>query len=249
MRFRGAFANTLAANLDQPQGTPRAYALMAHCFTCGKDSKALRRIGAGLAGHGIAVLRFDFSGVGESQGNFADTNFSSNLDDLIAAAEFLRNEYQAPRLLLGHSLGGAAALAVASRIDEVQAVATIAAPAGTQHLREVLAGKAPEVLNAGDAQVDLAGRTVRIKKQLMDDLDEHRLSDAIRNLNKALLIFHSSADSVVGIEEGHKIYESARHPKSFISLDRADHLLLSNEQDSRFIADILAAWTRRYLEG
>jgi len=247
LEFPGALGDALAARLERSAQQPAAYALFAHCFTCSKDLKAVRRISRSLAVNGIAVLRFDFTGLGESEGDFADTNFSSNLDDLVAAADFLRKEFEAPRLLVGHSLGGAAVLAAAHRVDECRAVATIAAPSSTSHLRDLLRQEAPAVEDQGQAEVELAGRSIRIRKQLLDDLAEHKLTDAISALNRPLVIFHAHTDQVVGIKHARQIFAAAKHPKSFISLDQADHLLLADERDARFVGDVLAAWTSRYL--
>ena len=249
VRFEGAFGDRLAARLELPAGPPRACALFAHCFTCSKDLRALVRISRALASRGIGVLRFDFTGLGESEGDFAGTNFSSNLEDLVAAADFLRREVAAPELLIGHSLGGAAVLAAAHRIPEARAVATLAAPSDTAHLSETLRRQAPELRTESEVEVELAGRGFSIRRQLLDDLDSHNLSEAIGALDRPLLIFHSPVDEIVPVDHARRIYEAARHPKSFIALDRADHLLLAREEDSVFVAEILSAWAGRYLSG
>lgn len=247
IEFASASGHQLAARLERPiDEKPLAYALFAHCFTCGKDLKGPRKISRSLAEQGIAVMRFDFTGIGESEGDFADTNFSSNLLDLLAAAEFMRSEYQAPALLVGHSLGGTAMLAVASRIPECRAVATMGAPAGTQHLAAGLRVHAPELEAKGEQEIVLAGRPFRIQKQLLDDLRETSIDDAIANLRRALIIFHSPVDESVGIDNARLIYEKAKHPKSFVSLDGADHLL-TGAADTEFVACTLAAWARRYV--
>jgi len=245
LQFQGALGDVLAARLERPE-EPVAYALFAHCFTCTKDLKPVTRISRHLAENGIAVLRFDFTGLGESEGDFADTNFSSNLDDLVAAADFLREEFEPVRLLVGHSLGGAAVLAAAHRVPECRAVATIAAPSSTGHLHDRLRKKTPDIQPEEPIGIELAGRTIHIRKQLLDDLQEHKLTDAINSLDRPLMIFHSPIDKEVGIEHARKIYEAAQHPKSFIALDQADHLLLSDERDARFIGEVLAAWAARY---
>jgi putative redox protein len=249
VKFPGAFGDTLVGRLelpDPPGSEPAAYALFAHCFTCSKDLKAAGWISRALVERGIAVFRFDFTGLGESEGDFADTDFSSNLDDLEAAADHLRRERRAPQILIGHSLGGAAVLAAAERIPEARAVATIAAPSDTDHLRETLIRLAPELAERDEAEVTLAGRKFRIKRQLLQDLAEGSLRRAIAELGRALLVFHSPVDEIVGIDHARRIYEAAKHPKSFISLDDADHLL-ADERDARYVGQVLAAWAQRYV--
>ena len=248
LQFPGASGGLLTARLERPAAEPAAYALFAHCFTCSKDYKAVVRISRLLADRGIAVLRFDFTGLGESEGEFSDSNFSTNLGDFVAAADFLRREYDPPQLLIGHSLGGTAALAAAGRIPETQAVVTIAAPCGTHHLKNLLETKAPDLAAAGEAEVDIAGRTIRIKRQLLDDLENHAVAEHIAHLGKPLMVFHSPDDRILPIEHAHRIFEAASHPKSFVSLDGADHLLLRREEDARYVGDVLASWAGRYLE-
>lgn len=249
VRFEGGSGAMLAARLERPAGEPRSWALFAHCFTCSKDLKAVVRISRALVDRGIAVLRFDFTGLGESEGDFAETDFSSNLEDLVAAADHMRRVYRAPRLLVGHSLGGAAVLAVAGRIAEVAAVATLGAPSDTDHLKETLLRQAPELAESDEAEVVLAGRPFRIRRRLLEDLEEHGMREAIGALGVPLLIFHSPVDEVVGIEHAARIYRAARHPKSFVSLDGADHLLLARPEDARFVGEVLASWSGRYLPG
>lgn len=250
VRFPGAFGNQLAARIEWPDaGAPRAFAVFAHCFTCSKDLKAVHRISRSLTERGLAVLRFDFSGLGESEGEFADTNFSSNLEDLRAAVAFLRREHQPPSLLIGHSLGGTAVLAVAGEFPEVRAVATIGSPSDTEHVRAGLVERAPDVA-AGDAEeatIHLAGRPIRIRRQLLDDLGRQTVLAAIAKLGRPLAVFHSPIDDVVDIDHARRIYQTAKHPKSFISLDNADHLLLRNPQDAFYVGAVLAAWAGRYL--
>ena len=249
IRFPGALGGQLAARLDRPPHKPMAYVLFAHCFSCSKDLRAAGWISRALVARGLAVLRFDFTGLGESEGDFADTNFSSNLDDLVAAANYLRCNHEAPRILVGHSLGGAAVLAAADRIPESVAVATIAAPSDTTHLADTILRMAPDLSEQGEAEVRLAGRPFRIKMQLVDDLQDQRLTVAIQNLRRALLVLHSPVDEIVGVDHARRIFEAARHPKSFVSLDGADHLLLQRERDAHYVAEVLAAWAGRYLEG
>ena len=249
LTFPGAFGHQLAARLDTSRSQPpRAIALFAHCFTCSKDLKAVRRISRALVDRGFGVLRFDFTGLGESEGDFADTNFSSNLDDLLAAADHLRQHLAAPQLLIGHSLGGAAALTIAAKIPEVRAVATLGAPSDTHHLRESLVRAAPELEEEDSAEVHLAGRPFRVKKQFLDDLAESRVLDATARLDRALLILHSPVDETVDVDHARRIYQAAKHPKSFVSLDDADHLLLKNPADARYVAEVLSAWAGRYVE-
>jgi alpha/beta superfamily hydrolase len=250
VRFSGALGHDLAARLDQPdEGEPAVYALFAHCFTCSKDLKAVRRISSALVERGLAVLRFDFTGLGESEGEFAATSFASNVADLLAAVDFLRQRGAAPSLLIGHSLGGAAVLMAASQVPEVKAVATLAAPSDTQHLYGQLITAAPELAEVDQAEVVLAGRSFRIGRALVDDLKEQRVLAAVRKLGKPLLILHSPVDDTVGIEHATRLYKAADHPKSFVSLDQADHLLLRDPADARYAADVLAIWSTRYVGG
>ena len=246
--FTNFAGEELSARLDMPQdGQPQAYALFAHCFTCSKDLKAVANISQALTQEGIAVFRFDFTGLGESQGDFADTNFSSNVSDLIAAANFLDEHDQSPQLLIGHSLGGAAVLQAAPHISSSQAVVTIGAPSEPTYVGRLLGPSRDAIHTNGVAEVTLAGRHVTIKKQFLDDLDQAQMHDTIRRLRKALLILHAPLDNVVGIDNARQLFEAALHPKSFISLDGADHLL-SDQTDSRYAGSIIAAWARKYIE-
>jgi uncharacterized OsmC-like protein/alpha-beta hydrolase superfamily lysophospholipase len=246
LSFTGADGQRLAARFEQPRGPRRAVALFAHCFTCTKDIYAASRIAGGLAARGIAVLRFDFTGLGHSEGEFANTNFSSNVDDLVAAADHLREAHEAPKIIIGHSLGGAAVLAAAGRIPEAAAVATIGAPAEPAHVRHLFQEAGPEIEARGEAEVRLAGRPFTIKKQFLEDIEATRLEAAIGGLRKALLVFHAPRDAMVGIENAGRIFAAAKHPKSFVSLDDADHLL-SRREDAAYVAEVLAAWAGRYL--
>lgn len=246
IEFPAARGAVLAARLDLPAGEPFAYALFAHCFTCSKDSLAASRISAALAELGIAVLRFDFTGLGGSGGDFANTDFSSNVEDLLAATEFLRASRRAPKLLIGHSLGGAAVLAAAGRIPEAVAVATINAPADPAHVRHLLGDAVAAIEREGEAEVNLAGRRFRIRREFLDDIARQPIDAAITSMGKALLILHGPGDEIVGIDNASKIFAAARHPKSFVSLDDADHLLTRRE-DAAYVAVVLAAWATRYL--
>ena len=244
--FPGSDGAQLAGRLDQPDNQPRAFALFAHCFTCSKDVTAASRIAQALTQFGIAVLRFDFTGLGGSDGDFANTNFTSNVADLIAAADYLRNDHEAPAVLIGHSLGGAAVLAAAEHIAETRAVATIGAPAGTEHLLHLLAESRHEIELNGEAEICLASRPFRIRRHFLDDIANQPQADRIRRLGAALLVMHSPTDETVGIDNARAIFDAAHHPKSFVSLDGADHLL-TRAADARFAASVLAAWASRYL--
>lgn len=245
IRFDGAFGDELAARIDLPENNVRNYALFAHCFTCSKNLKVVKNLSKTLTKHGIGVFRFDFTGLGESEGDFANTNFSSNIDDLIAAANYMDTHYNAPVILIGHSLGGAAILQSASQIPSSKAVATIAAPSNPEHVKTNFRAKLNEIKEQGIATVTLAGRDFTIKKQFIDDLESTRMDNKIRNLDRALMIFHSPVDNTVSIDNAAHIYKMARHPKSFVSLDNADHLL-TKENDSIYLAEVLAAWADRY---
>lgn len=244
--FDGHSGAKLAARLDIPSGPVRAYALFAHCFTCTKDILAAKRIAAELSRAGIAVLRFDFTGLGASEGEFASTNFSSNVADLKSAVSYLRDNFEAPSILIGHSLGGAAVLAVAGDIPEVKAVATIGAPADAEHVIHNFGTKIEEVEREGEAVVQLAGRPFKIRRQFLEDVRESVLVDRIATMRKALLVLHSPIDQTVGIENAATIFGAAKHPKSFISLDNADHLV-SKAEDAAFAASMIAGWAARYL--
>jgi putative redox protein len=245
--FPNAQGHTLTALLQQPPAAePTSYALFAHCFTCSKDSRAARWISDALAARGIAVLRFDFTGLGSSEGEFANTDFSSNIDDLVAAADHLRTTRQAPALLIGHSLGGAAVLAAAARIPESRAVATIGAPSDPSHVTNLFADQITVIRERGEGAVSIGGREFRIRRDFLDDVAEHRLLDQVAGMRKALMILHSPTEQVVSIDNASAIFTAARHPKSFISLDGADHLL-ARRSDARYAGDLIAQWCQRYL--
>jgi len=247
IRFPGSQGQQLAALLDTPPDTPRAYALFAHCFTCSKDSKAAAYVAQALAAQGIATLRFDFTGLGASAGEFADSNFSSNVDDLLAAVEWLRAHRAAPQILIGHSLGGAAVLAAAGRVPEARAVATIGAPFDPEHIAHLVESGRAEIDAKGEARVNIGGRPFRVRKQFLDDLAAQRPAETIGALRKALIVFHSPRDTIVGIDNAAQIFMAAKHPKSFVSLDDADHLL-SGREHAAYAAQVLAAWASRYLD-
>jgi uncharacterized OsmC-like protein/alpha/beta superfamily hydrolase len=245
--FPNARGQTLAALLERPTGEPAAFALFAHCFTCGKDNLAAKRIAQTLAERGIAVLRFDFTGLGASEGEFANTNFSSNVDDLVAAADHLRLTERAPALLIGHSLGGAAVLAAASRIPEARAVATIAAPSDPSHVTGMFKDDVAAIRAQGEREVVLAGRPFRVRREFLDDVAEQNLQARIADLRKALLILHSPTDETVGVDNATRIFLAAKHPKSFVSLADADHLL-TRRGDAIYAAHVIAAWAERYVD-
>ena len=245
IEFPGAGGAMLAARLDLP-AKPRAFALFAHCFTCGKDIFAAARIAQRLTARDIAVLRFDFTGIGSSEGEFANTNFSSNVGDLVAAASYLQQHHAAPSLLIGHSLGGAAVLAGAPQLPEATAVVTIGAPASAAHVVRNFAADLADIAEKGTATVTLAGRNFTIAKQFLDDVEGQNVIDGLAHLKKALLVCHAPRDEYVGIDNATAIFTAARHPKSFLSLDTADHLV-SRRSDAVYLADVIAAWASRYL--
>jgi len=249
LEFENDSGETLAGLLETPPDhiAIARYALFAHCFTCGKDIAAASRISKALAARGIAVLRFDFTGLGNSDGDFANSNFSSNVQDLIAAAAKLDKDHQAPQLLIGHSLGGAAVLSAAHQIASVKAVATIGSPATAKHVEHLFQSQAQEIRQTGEAKIRIGSREFQIKKQMLDDLDRYNSPEQIGLLNAALIVFHSPLDSIVSIDQAAEIYQAARHPKSFISLDNADHLL-SKAVDAEYVGNTLATWASRYLE-
>lgn len=246
-QFQGAEGQLLSAALDRPESTPRATALFAHCFTCSKNNLAASRIAGGLVARGFAVLRFDFTGLGNSEGEFANTHFSSTVADLIRAADHLRAGHQAPALLIGHSLGGAAVLAAAERIPEAKAVVTIGAPSDPAHVTGLFKDHIETIRTEGEAEVSLAGRAFKIRRSFLDDVGAQRLANHVANLRRALLIFHAPTDDTVGIENATHIFVAAKHPKSFISLAGADHLLTKRE-DALYVADMVAVWAERYLD-
>jgi putative redox protein len=246
-QFTGEGGHLLAAALDMPDGPVQAYALFAHCFTCGKDVLAAKRIATALAAKGIAVLRFDFTGLGSSEGEFANSTFSSNVADLVRAADHLRETRGTPAILIGHSLGGAAILAAAGQIPDATAVVTIAAPSDPVHVTHLFKDRIEDIRKHGEVEVQLAGRPFHIKREFLDDIAEHSLMAHVAKLHKALLIMHAPTDDTVGIDNATKIFVAAKHPKSFVSLSGADHLL-SGKRDASYVADVIAAWVERYVE-
>jgi uncharacterized OsmC-like protein/fermentation-respiration switch protein FrsA (DUF1100 family) len=246
-QFTGSEGQQLAAALDTPDGAIHAYALFAHCFTCGKDVLAAKRIATTLAAKGIAVLRFDFTGLGSSEGDFANSTFSSNVADLVRAADHLRETRKAPAILIGHSLGGAAILAAADQIPDAKAVVTIAAPSDPAHVTGLFKEHIEDIRKLGKVDVTLAGRPFQIKREFLDDIAEHGLTTHVANLHKALLIMHAPTDDTVSIDNATRIFVAAKHPKSFVSLAGADHLL-TDRRDAGYVADVIAAWAERYIE-
>lgn len=248
IKFTNTQGEQLSARLDLPENEkPGAYVIFAHCFTCNKNLTAVRTISNALTQNGFGVLRFDFTGLGESEGDFANTNFSSNVQDLIAASTYLENEFEAPKLLIGHSLGGAAVIFAAKAIPSILAVATIGAPSSPEHVQHLIQSDLEEIKTSGIAKVMIGGRTFSIKQQFLDDINSKNLATTVKNFKKALLVMHSPQDKTVGINNASEIYSAAMHPKSFISLNGADHLL-SNKDDSFYAGNLIANWVLRYID-
>jgi uncharacterized OsmC-like protein/pimeloyl-ACP methyl ester carboxylesterase len=246
-QFTGVGGQQLAASLDLPEREPLAYALFAHCFTCGKDGLAARHIATALAAKGIAVLRFDFTGIGSSEGDFANSTFSSNVADLVRAADHLRETRKAPAILIGHSLGGAAILAAAGQIPDAKAVVAIAAPSDPAHVTGLFKDRIEDIRKHGKIEVSLAGRPFPITRDFLDDIAEHGLMAHVTKLHKALLVMHSPTDDTVGIDNATRIFGAAKHPKSFVSLADANHLL-TGKRDAAYVGDVIAAWAERYVD-
>ena len=248
INFTNAEGQQLVGRLELPVNQhPHNFVIFAHCFTCNKNLSAVKNITRELTSNGFGVLRFDFTGLGESEGDFENTNFSGNVDDLISASNYLKENHTAPTLLIGHSLGGAAVIFAASKIDSVKAVATIGAPSNPKHVEHLIQNSVEEIKATGKANVSIGGRPFTIKKQFLDDIETKSLPDVAKNLRKALLVMHSPQDTTVGIENAEEIYVAARHPKSFITLDDADHLL-TNVKDAEYTSDLIAAWVQRYIK-
>ena len=247
LQFDNKSGQRLSAKLELPlEQKPLAFALFAHCFTCNKNLTAVTNISRALTASGVAVLRFDFTGLGESEGEFSDTNFSSNVEDLVQGANYLAEHYQPPQIIIGHSLGGAAVLQAAAQLTFVRAVVTVGAPSNPPHVQHLLKNNLEEIRESGEATVLLAGRPFKIKKQFLDDLEDSNMQGIIKNLGKALLILHSPQDNMVSIDNAAEIYQAAKHPKSFVSLDGADHLL-TNKEDSMYVGQVIASWSSRYI--
>lgn len=247
IEFEGQDGNKLRGLLHLSNRPDSAFALFAHCFTCSKDLKSVSAISKELARNGVSVLRFDFTGLGESEGEFSDTNFTTNVLDLVKAAEFLEKNYSPAELLIGHSLGGAAVLQSADKIDSSKAVVTIAAPSEPSHVLKLIQNNKDEIRSEGEASVNISGRKFRIKKQFLDDLEKQGMEKKIRDLGKALLVMHAPFDNIVGIDNATGIFLPAKHPKSFVSLDSADHLL-SNRTDARYVGSVISSWSSRYIK-
>ncbi|MFO7653624.1 MAG: alpha/beta fold hydrolase [Candidatus Krumholzibacteriia bacterium] len=246
VKFPGLQGDALAARLDRPDGPVRGTVLFAHCFTCGKDLPAIARVSRALTGRGLAVLRVDFTGIGDSEGDFAGTSFSTNVGDLLAAAEFLRRREQSPVLMVGHSLGGAAVLVAAARVPECRTVATLAAPSEPASLVRLLVGSEEELEREGSVEIAIGGRPFRVGKQFFDDIRRQNLIERLPELGKPLLIMHGPEDRVVPVASAHALFEAARHPKSLVALPGADHLL-KRQEDAQYAADLIATWADRYL--
>ncbi len=248
LSFKNKNSQALSARIEFPlDEKPIAFALFAHCFTCGKDLVASRNISRTLTSNGIAVMLFDFTGLGDSEGDFESSDFSGNISDLLAASDFLKEHYEAPKILIGHSLGGAAALFTAAQMPTIEAVVTIAAPFNPYHLTKMIAKDLDKIEEKGEAKVSIGGRPFTIKKSFIDDLGTHNAEKIARELRKPLLIFHSPQDETVNIDNAAKIYIAAHHPKSFISLDGANHLI-SDKRDSEYVGNVIAGWVRRYIK-
>ncbi len=245
--FTNAAGTELSARMDMPADRkPKHIALFAHCFTCSKDLSVVRNISRALTSNGFGVLRFDFTGLGESEGSFSESTFSSNISDLHAAMDYLAAEHSAPGLIIGHSLGGAAAIVAGAAAEHVKAIVTIGAPSHLDHIKKLFTGKVPEILAEGSADVSIGGRPFTIARSFLEDLEKRKLVDIVADMRKAILIAHSPQDTIVGIDNAAELYKAAHHPKSFLSLDGADHLL-SNSKDSNYLGNMIASWAQRYL--
>lgn len=248
INFKNASGYELSGRLELPADRlPHNYAVFAHCFTCSKNFSATKNITRAMTSAGFGVLRFDFTGLGDSDGDFADTNFSGNVDDLLAAIDYLKEHYKAPTLLLGHSLGGAAVIYASAKADSIKAVATIGAPSDTKHVKHLFGDQLNAIVENGEATVQLSGRSFKIKEQLLNDLNEQKVTSTLKALRKPILIMHSPQDHTVSITHAEKLYHAAVHPKSFVSLDGADHLLM-NKADSKYVGEVIAGWSSRYLD-
>jgi len=247
IEFTNKLGYTLSARLERPiDMKAHTYAIFAHVFTGSKNLPATRCISRALTQDGIAVLRFDFTGLGDSEGDFADTNFTSNVEDLLAASEHLENNYKAPSIIIGHSLGGAASIFAASKLDSIKAVATIGTPSQPDHVSHLFESSLDEIESEGLAKVNIGGRAFTIKKQFLDDLKSKDMFDILNDMDKAILVLHSPQDNIVGIENAAEIYQNAKHPKSFVTLNGADHML-SRKEDAHYVGELVASWAKRYI--
>lgn len=245
--FKNSKGLILSGSLELPEDTmPKAFAIFSHCFTCNKNLINVKFISETLSENGIATLRFDFSGLGDSEGDFAKTDFTSNIDDLLHAAQFLEDNYEAPKLLVGHSLGGAASIIAADKIESVKALTTIGTPSTLDHIRRVFNNKLDEIMINGSAMVDVAGREMEIGRDFVEDLSRYSIKRSLNNLQKPILVMHSPEDDMVNIDHATNIFMAARHPKSFISLDNVDHLI-KNIKDARYIGRLISAWSSKYI--
>lgn len=236
----------LQAYLELPANEkPNHFAIFAHCFSCNSNFNAVKNISRALSNHGFGVLRFDFTGLGKSEGEFAESHFSANVDDLLAVNEYLTNNYKAPELLVGHSLGGAAVIVAGAKLENIKAVATVGAPATVTHVTHLFSHAIEDVAKKGEVKVHIGGRPFKINKEFVNDFSKTDLPEITKKLRKPLLVMHAPFDSVVGIENAHEIYHNAMHPKSFISLDNADHLL-SNKADSLYVGNLIGTWADKY---
>lgn len=246
--FRNSEGNTLAGLLELPdEGEARHYGIFAHCFTCSKNYKGIRNISRAMAANGIAMFSFDFAGLGESEGEFSETNFTSNVKDLLAAAGYLKKHFQAPGILLGHSMGGAAVLHAAAKLETIKAIGVIGSPASTRHLRTKMPQVFDKIEREGESEVKIGGIRFKLKRQFVRDLESHNMEQLVSNLDIPLIIVHSAADATVEIEHAEKLYDLARYPKALVTLDLADHLL-SNQRDSQFVGEVISSWSSRYLK-
>ena len=247
--FKNSDSKELKGVLELPTNTqPSNFILFAHCFTCNKNFHAPSNISKTLASKGYGILRFDFTGLGDSEGEFENTNFSSNVEDLVAAAEFLKKEYQAPSIIIGHSLGGAAALFASKKLESVECMVTINAPSNLSHVQKHFESSLDEIEKEGFANIKIGGRSFKIKKQFINDLRKNQDASALKDIRKSLLIMHSPQDEIVSINHAEELYKTAWHPKSFVSLDGADHML-SNKADSEYVGAVIAAWAGKYIKG
>ena len=248
LKIENSKGHKLQAYLELPANQkPNYFAIFAHCFTCSSSLSAVKNISRALTNHGFGVVRFDFTGLGRSEGEFADSHFSSNVDDLIAVNDYLTKNHEAPSLLVGHSLGGAAVLVAASKLDHIKAVATVGAPATISHVKHLFSHDIEDIKEKGEVQVNIGGRPFKINEDFVSDFDKTDLPSIVKSLRKPLLILHSPIDTIVGIKNAEQLYHNAHHPKSFITLDDADHLL-SNTRDSLYAGDIIGSWVQRYFE-